>query len=281
MRKSELLGKRRISVGFSPMISDTDFLSESRKGSKPPWLLKHCKWLKEKQETSSKVGKEIDVKDKKVLYMILTGFYDPYLILSLYKIAVPISCIIRIAMKDDKPIDPTVPFNIKTSTLASPFSIVPVYHYFLQNLYTRPGVVIKINDLNYDDMKDQLVYHFWSTLDELFLIYNDPLKDIICILCPPVDYRGKYVSPTCSLYKEQGEQIFKYILDLLMEKLPYFWSLHSKYLECLKIFDLGSAPACIPASEMFYYNEVLNKLPPNCYSVGLTVEGLLQEVEQM
>lgn len=247
---------------------------------RPPWSVRFCKSLRKKSEKlpvnlhpGSFTG------EKKLLYLVLTGFYDPYLIISLHKVGISVSCIISIAMDEDKPLDPTRPVDLKTLSLASPYAVAPVYHYSMQCLYTRSKQAIKICDLNYEDMKDQLVYHFWNTVDEICTSQHEITKDLICCNCPPVDYKGKYVNPESEEYAQQCETIFNKI-SALLHQLPTFREWYVNYTNCMKIIDSEDTPNVVQANEMSYYNEVLDKLPSDCYSIGLTIEGLLKEVEQ-
>ncbi|GJQ86517.1 hypothetical protein Trydic_g10417 [Trypoxylus dichotomus] len=273
-------GTRRSSSGFTPVIKPDELSIPKRKRLRTPWSIRLCKSLKEKKDNIHlNMQDDTQFEDTKLLYIVLTGFYDPYLVISLYKAGVPISCVITIAMKDDKPLDPTEVTRIKRFCLAQPFSIAPVYNYSLQCLYTQSKNVIRICDLGYDDMKEQLIYHFCNTIDELCVSNYEILKDLIGVTCPPVNYRGVYVKLDSPEYIEQSKTIFDNIKQLLY-KLPVIKKWYKDYISSLLIIDLGNTPKIIPANEMFYYNDTLDKLPPDCYSVGLTVEGLLEEVEQ-
>lgn len=275
------MGQRRRSGGFTPVISAEDIVwIRKREQLRTPWSIRHCQFLKNKKyKSTTNIHTDAASEEKKLLYIVLTGFYDVFIIILLHKVGVPIRCVLSIAMKDDTPLDPTQPFNIKTSTLVSPYSVVPVYHYSLQCLYTQSRNAVKVCDLNYEEMKDQLVYHFWNTIDELFESHYEIMKDIICIMCPPVDFKGRYVKPESDEYKQQSQTIF-YNIQELLHKLPFFRRWYNDYLDSLHILDLGDTPKHIPASEMFYYNEVLDRLPSTCYSIGLMLEGLLVEVDK-
>lgn len=218
---------------------------------------------------------QITVEDKE-LYIVLTGFYDAQLIRELKNIGVPVSCIMEVT--ESKSILKTINESKPTPTTTTQSMVRVQSSDSMVDYYVHSSTGSKINIINKDASVDQN--------DSREIIINEFWKEVLDLLHGPTQHeylKNVFHMKYCTedLPKDNREESAIKRFDNICEHITKLSSLKRQYvtyIRNLKLQDLGASPKFIPARCLRRYSGLMNRYPPDCFSVALLLYCLIEEV---
>lgn len=216
----------------------------------------------------------IPVKQKE-LYILLTGFYDPQLIETLPTVGVSVSCVLEVTKSDsilrtinDSPTSEKEELVIDAQRSDS---LTEVYKYPSKENNSQVNLLSLSSDL--EKPREVIIKEFWNKMVDLFhgqTLYpytENAFHMIYCTDNLPIDDTDE------DTVKKRFEDISNQV-----KKIPDLKRQYVNYTRNLKLKRLGELTKVLPAKCLKIYNKLMNKYPPECFSVALLLYCLIEEV---
>lgn len=221
---------------------------------------------------------DLQVEDKH-LYIVLTGFYNPELIIQLVNVGVPINCLLEVAFSNQSVL---VGENCQESIASRSQDSMSQTETDNTEISEepKPNSVVEISKESSEIKKEISFESFWAEIIDLMHLeqQHDYLKDIFHMFYKITEYvppdPSRDLEEQCNaVYEKQFEDLIKRIKEIEVIKRKY-----TNYVRNLKLQKIPCYPTALPLHCLRVYNKLMNKFPPDCFSIALLIACLLEEV---
>lgn len=228
---------------------------------------------------------EIQVESKH-LYVVLTGFYNPDLLLELVKVGVPLCCLLEVSFTQSAlfraEFSESTASDSNRSRVHSQDDVISTIEgesVSEENLAVPPTTEISLQN-QLENMQTPFRF-FWTQVIELMHAeqQHSYMENVFHMfyklseLSPPELISSEFDGLCNDIYEKQFRDLSNYLFQIETLKRQYI-----NYMRNLRLQAIPCAPTVLPPQCLRTYNKLMNKFPPDCFSIALLMACLLEEV---
>lgn len=221
---------------------------------------------------------ELQVADKH-LYIILTGFYNPELIGELVRVGVPLCCLLEVSFTQSalfkQDFSETISSASSSNYLEDVESVAAEEE---ENPAVPPSSVATLHSET--KSSEPPLKLFWSKVIDLLHSENQYkyMENIFHMFYKLTEYippeiNSEFEELCNDIFEKQFEDLSNFVMEIETLKRQYV-----NYTRSLKLQTIPCAPVVLPLRCLRIYNKLMNKFPPDCFSIALLMACLIEEV---
>ncbi|CAG2060999.1 unnamed protein product, partial [Timema podura] len=213
-------------------------------------------------------------KDGAQLYIVVTGFYDPGLPLEMVLKNIPLFCFVKITTEDDI----LNGYNTGTASVLSHLNRQMKDRDNITVHKTAINTEIKGQAAEVHEQVSRKISKFWEEFNLTMknLAHVQLLKNVTFMLFTPPIVPNHHEN---SKHKIISQKLMYDEIAYLMYDLQDVIRQHKHYLKSMKVIHIDTPPP-IDMSDMYLYNCLVDKVPPECVTVSYVLHCMLEQVSK-